>query len=112
MHFVLSPRAFILSAIRHVEDTSAIPLAISMFSDVLDHVGVLGDANARHLIIFKHSLVAEVIIKEKGADAMLQVVSINLPIINVVVPRDRHEVLLDLRVEIRVQFRNVLVQEA
>lgn len=63
VHSILSPGAFILSGIGHIERTSPVTLAILVLSDVLDEVGILRYAHTSHLVHLEHALIVEAIFK-------------------------------------------------
>ena len=66
-----------------------------MLTHVLDKIRVERDAHARHLIIFIHALVAESILKQTRADAVLLILCVNLAIEHLVILLDSDKVFVD-----------------
>lgn len=95
MHSILSPVALVFATIWQEEDATTIPLTITMLTHVLDKIRVERDAHARHLIIFIHALVAESILKQTRADAVLLILCVNLAIEHLVILLDSDKVFVD-----------------
>ena len=79
-----------------------------MLTHVLDKIGVERDAHASHFIIFIHALVAESILKQTRADAVLLILRVNLTIEHLVILFNSDKVFVDFWIGIAIQLWVVL----
>ena len=81
-------------------------LAVSMFTHVLNEIGIEGDTHARHLVILIHALVAEAVLEETRTDAMLLILVVHLTVKHLSVLLYPDEIFV--HVMFTFQFRVVL----
>ena len=117
VHSIVSPGTFILSSIWHVENAPTVSLAIPVLSHIPHELGIQRNTKSRHLVVFKHPLVAKVIIKELRADSMHFVrlrlrVPLYLAVINMIAFLHSDELILDVTVGIYVYFGIIIVHDA
>ena len=117
VHPIVSPGAFILSSIWHVENSPTVSLAIPVLPHIPHELGIQRNTKSRHLVVLKHALIAKIIIKELRADSMHFVslrlgVKLDLAIINMIPFLDSDELILDVTVRIYVNLGRVIVHDA
>ena len=114
VHSVVSPGTFILSSIRHVENAPTISLAIPMLTHIPHELRIQRNTESRHLVVFEHALIAEVIIKKLGTDPVHFIgfrlcVQLHLAVINIIAFLDSDKIILDVAIGIDVNLRIVVV---